>query len=87
MGRLRREALKTMDQAQDALDKADDRLDDAGVLLEQLHGLAEIGLQILQRLDRISAAIESNGAKLSGEVAGIDIPAAITIKPGEGVES
>jgi ABC-type transporter Mla subunit MlaD len=86
MGRLRREALQTMDQAQAALDKADNRLDDAGELIEHLQTLAGIGLNILQRLDRISAAIEANGAKISGEVAGIDIPASITVKPGEGVD-
>jgi signal transduction histidine kinase len=37
-------------------------------------------------LKRIAVGIESNGAKLSGEVAGIDIPASITITPGEGVD-
>lgn len=79
MGRLRREALQTMDQAQDAIAKADDRLDDAGELLEQLQVLAGIGLNILQRLDRISEAIEKNGLNVNPKVGEIEIPIGVNI--------
>lgn len=72
MGRLRREALETMDQAQD-------RLDDAGELIDQLQVLAGIGLKILERLDRISAAIEKNGLDVNPTVADTEIPVGINI--------
>jgi ABC-type phosphate transport system ATPase subunit len=42
--------------------------------------------ELVAVLNRIAVGIEKNGAKLSGEVAGIDIPASITVKPGEGVD-
>lgn len=72
MGRLRREALETMDQAQD-------RLDDAGELIDQLQVLAGIGLKILERLDRISAAIEKHGLDVNPKVADTEIPVGINI--------
>jgi hypothetical protein len=86
MGRFRREALQTMDQAQDtmghakaAIAKADDRLDDAGELMLKLDALIGIGINILERFDRILTALEKNGLDVNPKINATTIPVGVNL--------
>lgn len=83
MGRLRREALKTMDQIQDVAENADDKLDDAGELIAVLKEAAIEAKWLAMAVTRLTEAIEKNGIKIQKPtIAGIEIPASVNVKPG-----
>jgi hypothetical protein len=72
MGRLRREALQTIDQSQALIAKADDKLDDAGDLMD-------LGKMILLRLDRILEVLEEKGVDINPKVGNTEFPVGVNV--------
>lgn len=79
--RLRREALETMYRAQHAAAKGERALDEVrellvkvDVLVDLLQDAAETGDKILDRLDRMTQAIEQRGLAVNPTVGDTTIP-------------
>ena len=74
---IRSEARGTMAQGRKTIAKADRLLDTMGQLLE-------IGKAILQRMDRISEALEKNGADINPKIGDTEIPIGVNISTTKG---
>lgn len=81
---LRGEARATMAQGRQAIAQSRQTLDKADHQLDTLEDLLEIGKAILQRIDRITEALEKNGIDINPKVKDTVLPVGANISTDQG---